>query len=76
MGRDPKLEWDSSVPNVALSGDRFYRPMEVLGDYIPYTGSVMAIDPSGRGKDETGRHRQDAQWIPLRGRCRGSPRRI
>ena len=52
--RDPKLEWDSSVPNVALSGDRFYRPMEVLGDYIPYTGSVMAIDPSGRGKDETG----------------------
>ena len=52
--RAPKLEWDSSVPNVALSGDRFYRPMEVLGDYIPYTGSVMAIDPSGRGKDETG----------------------
>ena len=52
--RAPKLECDSSVPNVALSGDRFYRPMEVLGDYIPYTGSVMAIDPSGRGKDETG----------------------
>ena len=52
--RDPKLEWDSSVPNVALSGDRFYRPMETLGAYIPYTGSVMSIDPSGRGKDETG----------------------
>ena len=52
--RDPKLEWDSSVPNVALSGDRFYRPMETLGDYVPYTGSVMSIDPSGRGKDETG----------------------
>jgi len=52
--RDPKLEWDSSVPNVALSGDRFYRPMETLGSYVPYTGSVMSIDPSGRGKDETG----------------------
>ena len=51
--RDPKLEWDSSVPNVGLSGDRFYRPMQSLGDYIPYTGSVMSIDPSGRGKDET-----------------------
>ena len=52
--RDPKLEWDSSVPNVALSGDRFYRPMETLGAYVPYPGSVMSIDPSGRGKDETG----------------------
>ena len=52
--RDPKLEWDSSVPNVALAGDRFYRPMETLGAYVPYTGSVMSIDPSGRGKDETG----------------------
>jgi len=52
--RDPKLEWDSSVPNVALAGDRFYRPMETLGSYVPYTGSVMSIDPSGRGKDETG----------------------
>ena len=51
--RDPKLEWDSSVPNVGLSGDRFYRPMETIGDYIPYTGSVMSIDPSGRGRDET-----------------------
>ena len=49
--RDPKLEWDSSVPNVGLSGDRFYRPMETIGSYIPYTGSVMSIDPSGRGKD-------------------------
>jgi hypothetical protein len=51
--RDPKLEWDSSVPNVALSGDRFYRPLETIGDYIPYTGAVMSIDPSGRGRDET-----------------------
>jgi hypothetical protein len=37
-----------------MAGDRFYRPMQVVGEYIPYTGSVMAVDPSGRGKDETG----------------------
>jgi hypothetical protein len=28
--------------------------MKVVGDMIPYTGSVMSIDPSGRGSDETG----------------------
>lgn len=49
----PELEWDR-LPNVAMRGDRFYRPMKLLGEMIPYTGSVMAIDPSGRGKDETG----------------------
>jgi hypothetical protein len=27
--------------------------MKVIGDNIPFTGSVLAIDPSGRGKDET-----------------------
>ena len=52
--RSPELEWDGSVPNVGFTGDRFYRPFQTIGDYIPYTGSVMAIDPSGRGKDETG----------------------
>ena len=52
--QSPSLEWDSSVPNVGLSGDRFYRPMQVLGSMIPYTGSVMSIDPAGRGQDETG----------------------
>lgn len=50
----PDLVWDSSVPNVGFSGDRYYRPFKTVGDYLPYTGSVMAIDPSGRGKDETG----------------------
>ena len=50
----PELEWDSDVPNVAFAGERYYRPMKTLGDHIPFTGSVLAIDPSGRGKDETG----------------------
>lgn len=52
--RDPSLEWDGSIPNVAMTGDRFYRPLKTLGKHIPYTGCVMSIDPSGRGKDETG----------------------
>lgn len=51
--QDPQLEWDSAVPNVGFSGDRFHRPFKTVGENIPYTGSVMAIDPSGRGKDET-----------------------
>ena len=28
-----------------LAGDRYYRPMQVQGDWKPYSGSVMAIDP-------------------------------
>ena len=52
--RDPELEWDSSVPNVAFAGERYYRPFKTLGDHIPFTGSVLAVDPAGRGKDETG----------------------
>ena len=44
----------NDLPNVALTGDRFYRPMWKSDDMNEYTGSVMSIDPSGRGKDETG----------------------
>lgn len=56
-----KLAWGSSpeqllntLPVVGLTGDRYYRPMFVHKDFVPFTGSVLAIDPSGRGKDETG----------------------
>jgi hypothetical protein len=48
----PDLAWE--LPAVGLQGDRFYRPMDVQKPWTPYTGCVMAIDPSGRGKDETG----------------------
>jgi len=41
------------LPVVGLPGDRFFAPMEVLGEYAPYDGIVMAVDPSGKGKDET-----------------------
>ena len=43
----------NDIPCVGLNGDAFYRPMAIQGDWADYTGSVMAIDPSGRGKDET-----------------------
>lgn len=38
---------------VGLNGDRYYRPAAVIGDWVGYEGSVLAIDPAGRGKDET-----------------------
>ena len=41
------------LPMVGLSGDKFYAPESLLGDYRDYDGSVLAIDPSGRGADET-----------------------
>jgi hypothetical protein len=51
--RDPRNKL-SDLPNVGLPGDFFYSPETKLGDWIPYNGSVLSIDPSGRGKDETG----------------------
>jgi hypothetical protein len=42
----------SDIPNVGLAGDRFYAPEETIGRN-KYTGSLLAIDPSGRGADET-----------------------
>ena len=48
----PELRHDQ-LPMVGLQGDNYYRPMETQGSWIPYTGSVMSIDPSGVGKDES-----------------------
>jgi len=56
-----RLSWASDeqyiiqdLPNVSFTGDHFHRPMFMAEDFVDYTGSVMSIDPSGRGKDETG----------------------
>ena len=43
----------SDLPCVGLQGDKYFGPRMMQGDWIPYTSSVMVIDPSGRGKDET-----------------------
>jgi len=45
----------NSLPNTAMNGDYMYAPMHIDKDnFSEYTGSVMSIDPSGRGQDETG----------------------
>ena len=55
-----KWAWASSyeyrlnqLPCVAIKGDYFYRELSRSSEVAKYTGTVMAIDPSGRGKDET-----------------------
>lgn len=50
--RSPDLEM-KNLTNVGFNGDRYYRPLQIVGKLVPYTGSIMAIDPAGRGKDET-----------------------
>ena len=41
------------LPNVGLGGDKYFAPEATIGDYVDYDGSVLVIDPSGRGQDET-----------------------
>jgi hypothetical protein len=41
------------IPTVGLPGDYFYSPMQLQGDWGPYTESICFVDPSGRGSDET-----------------------
>lgn len=56
-----KVEWMpdykkelKELPNLGMAGDRFYTYASHSEEFNDYTGVVMAIDPSGRGKDETG----------------------
>jgi hypothetical protein len=55
-----KLVWGNGadnvindLPNTSLAGDRYHTPLWVSQEMAEYTGSVLAIDPSGGGKDET-----------------------
>lgn len=41
------------LPNIGFSGDHFLRPLFVDDEWREYEGSVLFVDPSGRGKDET-----------------------
>ena len=41
------------APTVGLPGDYFYAPMQLQGDWNPYSETICSIDPSGRGTDET-----------------------
>ncbi|MCB9178969.1 MAG: phage terminase large subunit [Flavobacteriales bacterium] len=55
-----KLVWSNDpdcriaeIPCAGFNGDYWHRPMQRVGQAVPYTGVAMTIDPSGRGKDET-----------------------
>ena len=55
-----KVIWASSpelkhqeLPCVGLHADAYFRPMQIQGDWMDYQGSVLAIDPSGKGDNET-----------------------
>lgn len=43
-----------ALPQIGLKGDRYYGPYGSSKEVSNYFGKVLAIDPSGRGKDETG----------------------
>ena len=57
MGCNPnnapeKVIWASNpenriedLPNVAMQGDNFHKPMQIVGDWLPYQVSVMSVDP-------------------------------
>ena len=49
----PRPNLEADVPNVGFNNDRYYRPASVDERWAEYEGSVMSIDPSGRGADET-----------------------
>lgn len=42
------------LPNVGLKGDRYHRYQEANSSFMAYESRILVIDPSGRGKDETG----------------------
>lgn len=42
------------LPNLAMGGDNFYSAAGFSSTFSRYQGKILAIDPSGRGQDETG----------------------
>lgn len=44
----------TDLENVGLDGDAFYGPGDVYGDFVKFDTTILAVDPSGRGADETG----------------------
>lgn len=49
-----KSQVAEGLPVVGFTGDRWHTPMYVADVMEEFTGSLMTIDPSGRGEDETG----------------------
>jgi len=76
-----KLMWSSQshdsikdIPNVGFTGDTLQRP-SLQESYGNYEGSILAIDPSGRGTDEMGwcvvNHLLGKVFVPAFGGLRG-----
>jgi len=53
-GQDQIKALDPEIPNVGLKGDYYTSYLYMSDEYTPFEGSVMSIDPSGRGQDKTG----------------------
>ena len=43
----------TDLPSVGFSGDYYYRPAFIHGEWLELDGCVMFVDPSGKGADET-----------------------
>ena len=52
-GLEQTKQLDSELPNVALKGDYYVAPMHVSDEWVDFEGSVMSVDPAGRGADKT-----------------------
>ena len=50
----PDRRLGGDIPNMGMNGDYLYWPQDSSDVTAKYQGIVMAVDPSGRGKDETG----------------------
>jgi hypothetical protein len=42
------------LPSWGMPGDVVYQPMHIAEKYQPYVQTILFVDPSGRGADETG----------------------
>ena len=64
----------SEIPNVGFTGDTLHRGV-VSGSNEEYEGTILAIDPSGRGSDKTGAavvsHLHGKVYIPYIGSTPG-----
>ena len=63
--------WLKTLPHHGMAGDKYYEPFEFGQMWKKYNQKIMAIDPSGRGADETsfavGYELAGNIWIPEAG---------
>lgn len=71
---NPERE-QKTLPHYGMAGDRWYSVAGHSNEWSDYQHRIMAIDPSGRGKDETGYavgyHLAGNIWCPSAGGLQG-----